>query len=100
MEDSLAKREKALIHARLIRVRAGNLGNWKVIKGEGVTGLYELKIDDGPGYRIYFGKEDNTVVILLCGGDKGSQKRDTKKAAAYWNDYKASKGVKKKRGIK
>jgi len=42
----------------------------------------------GPGYRVYFGKDGNTVVILLMGGDKGSQARDIAKAKEYWLDYK------------
>ena len=96
-KDKLTKKEKALIHARLLRVRIGNLGNWNIIKQKGISGLYELKIQEGPGYRIYFGKESDAIIILLCGGDKGSQKRDIVKAAEYWKDYKAFKGVKKKR---
>lgn len=52
-------------------------------------GVYELKIDYGPGLRVYFGQTKD--VILLLGGDKGSQKKDIKKAKIYWKDYKTQK---------
>lgn len=41
----------------------------------------------GPGYRIYFGENENNIVVLLCGGDKGSQKQDIKVAKGYWKEY-------------
>jgi putative addiction module killer protein len=66
----------------------GNFGDCKLIKGgEGVS---ELRIDYGPGYRIYFGKDKATIVALLIGGNKGSQTRDIAKAKRYWLDYKES----------
>jgi putative addiction module killer protein len=74
--------------ARLERVKAGNLGNCKSV-GHGVM---ELKIDFGPGYRIYFGQDGSTLVILLCGGDKASQTRDVNDAQEYWADYEQRKG--------
>lgn len=51
-------------------------------------GLSELRIHYGPGYRVYFGKEDNHIYLLLCGGDKSSQNKDIKKAKTYWQDHK------------
>ena len=51
-------------------------------------GVLELKIYFGPGYRVYFGREGTELVMLLCGGDKGSQERDIRKAQEYWSDYK------------
>ena len=60
------------IATRLERLQAGHLGDCKAI-GEGVS---ELRIDYGPGYRLYFTRRDRTIVILLCGGAKGTQKRD------------------------
>ncbi len=68
------------VRIRLDRVRLGNLGNNRSV-GEGV---YELKIDYGPGYRIYYGLEGKTVVLLLWGGDKASQRRDIAMAKRYW----------------
>ncbi len=53
--------------------------------GEGVQ---ELKIDYGPGYRLYFGQLGAEIVILLCGGEKSSQHADIKQAKAYWEEYK------------
>lgn len=41
----------------------------------------------GPGYRVYFGEDEENIVVLLCGGDKGSQQQDIKKAQAYWQEY-------------
>jgi putative addiction module killer protein len=54
-------------------------------------GLHELKIDYGPGYRIYFGRLGDDIVILLCGGDKSSQNADIRNARLYWADYKLEK---------
>lgn len=83
--DSLKDtRAKAKADIRVARLRLGNFGDAKSV-GKGV---YELKIPYGPGYRIYFGLEGNELVILLCAGDKSSQKKDIKKAHQYWIDYK------------
>jgi putative addiction module killer protein len=57
---------------------------------KGTDGVWELRIQHGPGYRIYFGKVGIKVVVLLIGGDKGSQERDIAKANRYWLDYKGS----------
>ncbi len=70
--------------ARIGRVRRGNLGDCKPM-GEGVS---ELRVDYGPGYRVYFGQKGQTLVILLCGGDKRTQERDIGQAQQYWSDYK------------
>ena len=51
----------------------------------------EYKIDFGPGYRVYFGRDGDTLVILLTGGTKKRQQRDIDTAKAYWRDYKLSK---------
>lgn len=75
---------RSKIRKRLDRVEMGNLGEWRTV-GEGVN---ELKINYGPGYRIYFGQEGQTVVILLCGGVKSSQQRDIIKAQEYWADWR------------
>ncbi|AMJ62077.1 type II toxin-antitoxin system RelE/ParE family toxin [Bosea sp. PAMC 26642] len=67
---------KARILTRLDRVAEGNVGDVKPV-GEGIS---ELRVDTGPGYRIYFTRFGRTVVILLCGGDKSSQDRDIVRA--------------------
>ena len=64
-------------------MRAGNLGDYKPV-GEGV---FELRIDHGPGFRVYFGRRGREVVILLGGGDKKSQARDIKRAQELWRHY-------------
>jgi putative addiction module killer protein len=70
------------IRQRIARIRLGNFGDARSV-GEGVQ---ELRIHVGPGYRVYFGRNGNAVVILLCGGDKGSQDRDIERAQEYWRD--------------
>ena len=79
------RRAKAKIRARLDRVEDGNLGDYKSV-GEGV---FELRIDYGPGYRIYFGQEGSKIILLLCGGDKSTQIQDIRKAKEYWEDYRS-----------
>jgi len=73
----------ARIISRLGRVELGNYGDAKGV-GEGVR---ELRYTFGAGYRVYFAEVDNVIVLLLCGGDKSSQKRDIKAAQGYWQDY-------------
>ena len=82
--DGLRDRQaRAIIRKRINRLRKGNLGDSKPV-GDGV---FELKIDFGPGYRTYFGQDGETIVVLLCGGDKRSQDSDIRKAKEYWKDY-------------
>ena len=71
----------------LERMSLGNLGD---AKGVG-AGVMERRIDSGPGYRIYFGLENEELVILLAGGIKQRQQRDIEVAKARWNDYRARK---------
>ena len=78
---------RARIVARLDRLQAGLLGDWKTI-GEGVC---ELRIDIGPGFRVYYGQDGKTLILLLCGGDKRTQMKDIENAHAYWKDYQARK---------
>ncbi len=77
----------AKVTAALIRIEQGNFSN---SKGVG-AGVYEYRIDFGPGYRIYFGKDGGTVVILLGGGTKKHQSRDILAARSCWQDFKARK---------
>src|SRR5262245_2185903 len=78
------RRARAIIRTRIGRVRLGNLGNCEPVG----AGVMELKIDYGPGYRVYFGQVETKLVILLCGGDKSSQRADIRRAIEYWEDYK------------
>lgn len=87
--DDLSIKIQAIVLDRLNRIRDGNFGTCKPIKGH--NGIYEIVIDHGPGYRIYYGKEKSTIVILLTGGEKKTQSRDIKKAYRYWIDYRELK---------
>ena len=69
---------------RLDRVSLGNFGDCRSV-GEGVQ---ELRIDYGPGYRVYFGQLGSTIVLLLCGGDKSTQAKDINLAHYYWSEYR------------
>lgn len=77
----------AKVTRAIVRLEQGNLSNVKSV-GEGVL---EYKIDFGPGYRIYFGRDGETLVILLTGGTKKRQQRDIEAARTYWQDYKQGK---------
>src|SRR3990170_3363661 len=83
--DSLrdAKAE-ARVAARIARLAAGNFGDCKPLIG----GVWELRIDWGPGYRVYYAMIGRTCVLLLCGGDKRRQSADINRAVEYWNDYR------------
>lgn len=70
--------------AHLDRLSVGLRGDWKSI-GNCVC---ELRIDAGPGYRVYYAQDGNAVILLLCGGDKRMQVRDIERAYGYWKDYK------------
>ena len=80
------QRTRKRIQARIDRIESGNLGDHRPV-GDGV---FELRFQFGPGYRIYFGEVDNTIILLLCGGDKSSQYRDIERAKGYWQEYKES----------
>jgi putative addiction module killer protein len=66
------------------------LGNFSKVKGVG-AGVFEYRIDFGPGYRVYFGKDGDSIVILLAGGTKKRQDRDIANAHERWSDYKRRK---------
>jgi putative addiction module killer protein len=82
---------RALIKIRLDRVRLGNLGDHKSVG----KGAFELRVNVGPGYRIYYGQVGNRIVVLLCGGDKSSQAKDVKKAQGFWATYRNQSHAKK-----
>lgn len=79
---------RARIFTRLDRLKMGNFGDCKSIG----NGVHELRIHYGPGIRIYYSKIDMKVILLLCGGDKNSQKKDIKNAQAFFEDYKDREG--------
>ena len=83
LEGLRDRQARAKIRVRLNRIRLGNFGDIKSV-GNGVS---ELRITYGPGYRVYFGRKGNTVVILLIGGSKKTQSKDIALAKKYWNDY-------------
>lgn len=72
------------IRVRLRRLESGLYGDCQSV-GEGVS---ELRLFFGAGYRVYFGEDKGNIVILLCGGDKSSQKQDIREAKSYWKEYK------------
>ena len=77
-------RARAQIRARLARVRAGNFGDCKPLR----DGVQELKIDYGPGYRVYLSRQGPLIVLLLCGSDKSDQTKAINQAIEYLNDWK------------
>jgi putative addiction module killer protein len=77
-------RTRAVIDKRLTRVSLGNFGDHRSV-GDGVQ---ELRIDFGPGYRVYFAEHGQTVVLLLCGGDKSTQTADIARAKEFWSQWK------------
>jgi putative addiction module killer protein len=77
----------AKVVTALTRLSLGNASN---VKGVG-SGVFELRIDYGPGYRVYFGKDGEALVILLGGGTKQRQQRDINAATTNWEDYKRRK---------
>ena len=77
-------RTQAKIAARINRITAGNFGDCKSVG----HGIYELRIDWGPGYRVYYATIGQSIVLLLCGGDKRTQVADIARAEAYLSDYK------------
>ena len=82
LRDSSTRRR---ILQRLFRLENGNFGDCQPVGG----GLSELRLFFGPGYRVYFGQEHGFIVVLLCGGDKSSQRRDILKAQSYWKEYQS-----------
>ena len=84
--DALDMKAKARVQARILRLETGHLGDHRSV-GHGV---WELRLDFGPGYRVYFGVDGKTLILLLMGGDKGSQKRDVAKAKKLWSDDQES----------
>jgi putative addiction module killer protein len=79
---------KIAITRRVIRIELGDLGDHKRL-GDGVS---ELRINVGPGYRVYYGSVEKTIVVLLVAGTKGTQERDILRAKTYWQDFQERYG--------
>ena len=77
------RRPRRRIAARIARLAAGNFGDCKPLR----DGVWELRIDWGPGYRVYYAMSGRVCVLLLWGGDKRKQAADIARAVEYWNDY-------------
>lgn len=86
LTDLRDRKGRAIIRARLDRVQfQGNFGNHRSV-GHGVS---ELKIDFGPGYRVYYAEDGPKIVLLLGGGDKDSQNKDIRRAHERWEEYRS-----------
>lgn len=77
---------QAIIHSQIDRLSLGNFGKCKVLR----PGLFELRINYGPGYRIYFGRTGSKIILLLCGGNKSTQTKDVANAYRHWKKFKES----------
>jgi putative addiction module killer protein len=80
---SLSVQHRARVFARLDRVETGNLGDHRSVGEE----VFEMRLHFGSGYRVYFGQIGTTIILLLCGGDKSSQKKDMTRAKQFWQEY-------------
>jgi putative addiction module killer protein len=87
--EDLDARAAAKVTVALARIETGNLSNVKGVGG----GVLEYRIDWGPGYRVYFGRDGATLVILLAGGTKSRQQRDVEAAQERWAAYRRRKKV-------
>ena len=76
LDDLKDKRAQVRIAARLRQAESGNLGDWQPIEGE----VSELRVNYGPGYRLYFARRDRIIIVILNAGDKSTQKRDIRRA--------------------
>lgn len=78
------ERAKARILVQLDRLRLGLTGDWKSVN----QGVFELRVSEDKGYRVYLEYQGKFSVILLCGGDKSTQARDIQLAKSYWQEYR------------
>jgi putative addiction module killer protein len=81
--ETLDKSTRARVQARILRFETGNLGDHKELG----SGVWEARLAFGAGYRVYFGRRGRELILLLFGGDKGSQARDIRRAKDFWASY-------------
>lgn len=81
---SLSSKTRNRVLNRVYRIQTGNLGDYKRIG----QGFFELRLFFDGGFRIYFGRDGDLIIVLLCAGDKKTQKRDIEKAKEYWSQYR------------
>lgn len=84
MDELKDLKGRIVIQRRIDRVANGNFGDHKFCQ----DGVWELRIDFGPGYRVYYARDEETVILLLSGGSKRTQSADINQAARYWLDYR------------
>ena len=81
------KQARARVLVRVLRIKAGNFGDCKPLQ----DGVWELRIDHGPGYRVYYAQAGKRLILLLAGGDKRKQQADIEKAIERWHDWQHRK---------
>jgi len=88
LDDLKDRQARIAILKRIERAAKGNLGDCKPIKGDNGKGLYEMRIDFGPGYRIYYGKMASAIYLLISGGIKKHQDRNIATAKSLWAELR------------
>ena len=83
LDDLKDMRARVAIQRRVDRLAAGNYGDHEFCR----DGIWELRIDVGAGYRVYYARAGRTILLIVCGGDKRTQAADIKRAVKFWDDY-------------
>ena len=83
LDDLKDMRARVAVQRRVDRLAAGNYGDHKFCR----DGIWELRIDVGAGYRVYYARAGRTILLIVCGGDKRTQAADIERAVNYWDDY-------------
>lgn len=87
------RQAKVAVIRRVNRIEQGNFGDHKFCR----NGVWELRVDVGPGYRVYYAQAGQRIVLLLCGGDKQTQNADIDRAVGYWLDWQRRNDDEKQR---
>lgn len=83
--DLADRRTRTAVLRRIDHLMDGNFGEHRFLQ----DGVWELKVDIGPGYRVYYAQDGKTVILLLCAGSKRTQRQDIVRAVEYWNDHQS-----------